>query len=70
MKGKNPETLTPSETRVARLILRGVSNKDISEELNLAETSVKVYAGRVYAKKGVHGRAEFIARHLRGSASM
>ena len=52
--------LTPRETEVFELIIRGYSRKAIAEELSLAEETVKTHTGRIYQKFLVHSRQELI----------
>lgn len=48
--------LTPRELDVLRLVARGLGNKDICEELHLAEVTVKKYVQSVIQKLGVSDR--------------
>ena len=50
--------LSRREQQVIALICRGYSNAQISFGLNLAVSTVKVYARQAYAKLGVHNRAQ------------
>lgn len=58
-------TLTPAERRVFEVAIRGVSVKEIATELHVTEATVASHLSRMYAKLGVRGRAELIARASR-----
>ncbi|MCH5267198.1 MAG: hypothetical protein J1E62_02540 [Lachnospiraceae bacterium] len=49
------------EQEVGWLIYKGYTNRQISQELYIAETTVKKHAGHIYEKAGVSGRKEFSA---------
>jgi DNA-binding CsgD family transcriptional regulator len=62
--GRNAETgLTPAEQRVAELVVRGSTNREVAAALFLAERTVETHLSRVYAKLGVRSRTE-LARVL------
>lgn len=50
--------LTPSLQRVADLMVKGLSDRLIAEELGLTFNSVRTYARRIYALTGVRNRVE------------
>lgn len=54
--------LTPRETEVAALVLRGISNKCIAARLGCAQRTVEIHVSRLLAKSGTDSRAEFTAR--------
>jgi DNA-binding NarL/FixJ family response regulator len=56
----NP-ALTPSQTKVLRLLLTGRSNRDIASELKIAEGTVKQHVHALYRTLGVKSRAAVIA---------
>ena len=59
------EDLTEQETRVLELIGEGMSNRQIAENMFLAEKTVKNYVSSVLAKLGMERRSQaaaFIAR--------
>ena len=60
---------TPKEDQVFRLLLRGLSNRDIAQELWVTEEPVKAHLTSVYRKLGVKSRAEAIAAHFDASSS-
>ena len=50
--------LTKRETDVLRLLTRGLSNKQIGRELDLAEVTIKLHLTNVYRKIGAATRSE------------
>lgn len=60
----NPDptsTLTASESRVLDLVAKGMTNRDIAEELGLAEKTVKNHVTSMLAKLGLSRRTQVIA---------
>jgi DNA-binding NarL/FixJ family response regulator len=57
------EKLTDAEWRVAELVARGMSNKEIAVELNLSVRTVENHVSRILAKKNFSNRVE-IARQI------
>jgi DNA-binding NarL/FixJ family response regulator len=58
--------LSPQEERILSLVADGKTNKEIGEELNLAEKTVKNYVSSILSKLEVARRAEaaaYLARH-------
>jgi DNA-binding NarL/FixJ family response regulator len=53
--------LTPRETDIARLVLKGLSNLEIARNLHLSEKTVKQYLSQIYDKAQVGGRSEFFS---------
>lgn len=54
------ETLSRREIDVFQLVLKGLSTKEIADELALSQQSVKLYLGRVFKKFDVSNRAQLI----------
>lgn len=52
--------MTDREREVASLVARGYSNKDISERLSLAESTVKNYLSNILAKLGKENRTQIV----------
>ena len=51
--------LSERESEVAWLLYKGYTNRQISEELFIAESTVKKHASHIYEKMQVSGRKEF-----------
>lgn len=60
--------LTPRESEVLALLAEGLSNRDIATSLYLSPETVKTHTRRVFAKLGVHSRAQAVAHALRNDA--
>ncbi len=60
--------LTPRESEVLALLAEGMSNRDIAAALYLSPETVKTHTRRVFAKLGVHSRAQAVAHALRNEA--
>src|SRR4029453_3781813 len=41
-------SLTPRESNVAQLVIRGLSNKEVARELHLSEGTVKMHLHHIY----------------------
>jgi len=52
--------LTPREEQVVALVADGLSNRDVAEELNLSEHTVKKYMFRIFDKLGISSRVELV----------
>jgi DNA-binding CsgD family transcriptional regulator len=53
-----PDALTAGERRVAELARRGLTNRQIAQELFLTTKTVETHLGHVYGKLGIRGRSE------------
>ncbi len=53
-----PTSLPPSLERIAHLLARGSTDKEIASELDLPVTTVRTYVTRVYRRLGVSSRAQ------------
>ena len=56
--GGGEDRLAPREVMVARLVGRGLRNRDIAERMGVTEGTVKFYLHNVFAKVGVTTRTE------------
>ena len=66
MKDEKLARLSPQEERILQLIAEGWTNRQIGEELRLAEKTVKNYVSSILSKLEVARRAEaaaYLARH-------
>jgi len=50
------EELTPAESNILRMIVGGMSNKEIAFALDISENTVKTHARNIYDKLGVSDR--------------
>lgn len=60
-----PPRLTPREGDIVRLLCRGLSNKEIAQELAIAPGTVKVHLMHVFEKTGTRNRYELAVRSRR-----
>ena len=66
MKDEKLARLSPQEERILTLVADGRTNKEIGDELRLAEKTVKNYVSSILSKLEVARRAEaaaYLARH-------
>ena len=54
--------LTPQERVVTRLVCRGLTNREVADELVLSVKTVGYHLGNAYTKLGVHSRTQLVAR--------
>jgi DNA-binding NarL/FixJ family response regulator len=54
------EELTPRENEILQLVAQGLSNREISESLFIAEQTTKTHVGRVLFKLGLRDRAQAV----------
>ena len=54
--------LTPQETAVARLVVSGMTNREVAKELMLSTKTVEFHLSNVYLKAGVRSRTELRSR--------
>jgi len=52
--------LTEKQIRIADLVTRGLSNREISNQIFLTEKGVKWHLTKIYAKMNVKSRAQLI----------
>ena len=50
--------LTPAEERVLKLVIKGYSNKEIGETLNISMTTVRTHLNCIYLKTGINKEIE------------
>ena len=57
--------LTGREREIARLVMGGLRNKTIADELRLSEGTVKIHLHNIYRKLGIRNRmALLVQSHL------
>lgn len=59
------EELTPRERQVVELLIKGMTNAAIAEQLLVSEGTVKYHVANVLSKLGAGSRADAVARFLR-----
>ena len=61
-KTRDYTALTPQELAVTRLVVLGMTNREVSDELMLSTKTVEFHLSNVYTKLAVRGRSELRAR--------
>jgi len=61
-KTRDYTALTPQELAVTRLVVMGMTNREVSDELMLSTKTVEFHLSNVYTKLAVRGRSELRAR--------
>ena len=61
-KTRDYAALTPQELAVTRLVVSGMTNREVSEELMLSTKTVEFHLSNIYTKLGVRSRSELRAR--------
>ena len=61
-KTRDYTTLTPQELAVARLVVSGMTNREVAEQLMVSAKTVEFHLSHVYTKLGVRTRSELRAR--------
>ncbi len=64
-KREPSEALTQREMDILKLVTRGLSNKEIAEELFLSMRTVQGHLGSIFSKLGVGSRTEAVVRALK-----
>jgi DNA-binding NarL/FixJ family response regulator len=62
--GPDEESLSRRETEILRGLTRGLSNKEIAEELGVALETVRWHLKQIYDKFHVHSRTEAAVKYL------
>jgi len=58
--------LSPRETDVAALVVKGQSNKKIAAALKVGETTVKDHLRRIFLKTNCANRTELAGKYVQG----
>ncbi len=61
--GPRQKVLSASERRVAELAASGMTNRNIAAAMFISPKTVESNLARIYAKLGIHSRAE-LGRHV------
>ena len=61
-------TLTPAQKRIARLVARGSTNREVAASVGLSAKTVEWHLSRLYRQVGVRSRTEFAWRFWRTRA--
>jgi NarL family two-component system response regulator LiaR len=64
-KREPSESLTQREMDILKLVTRGLSNKEIADELFLSMRTVQGHLGSIFSKLGVGSRTEAVVRALK-----
>ena len=64
-RGHELELLTEQETAVLKMAAKGMSNKDIAEELHLSVRTIESHLGSIFNKLGVGSRTEAVIEAMR-----
>ena len=59
------ETLSQREMEIIKLVTRGLSNKDIADQLFISMRTVQHHLGSIFSKLGVGSRTEAVVRVLK-----
>jgi DNA-binding NarL/FixJ family response regulator len=62
---QRPETLTPRELEVLRLLVEGLTNKAIAGRLGISDHTVKFHIGAILGKLGAASRTEAVTLAVR-----
>jgi LuxR family maltose regulon positive regulatory protein len=57
--------LTPREIQVAKLVCKGLDNRQIGRKLHIAYNTVLAHLGNVFRKVGVKGKAALILEFVK-----
>jgi DNA-binding CsgD family transcriptional regulator len=61
-KTRDYTALTPQELAVARLVVSGMTNREVADELMLSTKTVEFHLSHVYTKLGIRKRSDLRAR--------
>ncbi len=58
-------TLTPHELRIARMVIGGMTNKEVARTFEVTTRAIELHLTRIYRKLGIRGRAQLAPALLR-----
>ena len=67
-QSKRLDTLSPQENRALALIAEGKTNKEVGQDLNLSENTVKNYLANTFDKLNISRRRQAAALYVRSDA--
>lgn len=59
--------LTPRERKILRMMTQGMTNQQIAEELDIAQSTAKFHVGNILTKLNVNSRTEAVAYALQNN---
>ena len=65
----NPWRLTPTEMRICGLIRNGMSTSDVTEQMGVADSTLRCHLRNIYAKAGVSGQVGLLRALLETPAA-
>ena len=68
VKSVNNE-ITPKESAVLELLTKGLNNKEIADELNITEVTVKTHLRNIYKKFNVNSRTQLVLMAMQLSSN-
>jgi len=70
LNSRGQQLLTAREKQVVALVAEGLSNREVSFELNLSEHTVKKYLFRIFDKLGISSRVELVLYAVNNGAPL
>jgi non-specific serine/threonine protein kinase len=67
---ERPSPLTPRETEVAHLVARGMTNRQIADELVITERTAETHLERIFTKLDLRSRAQLTRWIVEREASL
>ena len=61
--------ITPKESVVLELLTKGLNNKEIADELNITEVTVKTHLRNIYKKFNVNSRTQLVLMAMQLSSN-
>jgi DNA-binding NarL/FixJ family response regulator len=67
MAGEKHSSLSPRERMVLDCLAKGLTYKEIADQLGISIDTIRTYLRRIYEKLHVHSRTEAVAKYLKAS---